>query len=304
VLTTLGVVVALAVVAVASRGSTPVGEAGGRRPSDTLLDILFTLYLVLLVAGAVFFVYLLALQRKLRREGGMGPVSRFSPFVLAVLLLVGLVSARRLQGFERRPPLEQEVPVPGVGVPVPAETGETAAQQQPSYEADFAWIPVLVFVGLLAAGLGSVWWAGVRRRRARSTREPATLGEALADVLDETLDALRAERDPRRAVIGAYARLERVLAANGLARRPAEAPLEYLGRVLEDLSVSRSAVRRLTLLFQRAKFSQHEVGEEMKDEAIQALQTVQDELRAAEALALLERERAARSPVEQARKAG
>ena len=302
VLTTLGVLVALAVVAVASRGSTQIGEAGGRRPSDTLLDILFTLYLVLLVAGAVFFVYLLALHRKTRQEGGMGPVSRFSPFVLAVLLLVGLVSARRLQGFEGPRPQEPLVRVPGVGVP-PTEANEAVAEQAP-YEAEFAWLPVLVVVGLLAAGLGGVWWAGVRRRRARSTREPATLGEALADVLDETLDALRAERDPRRAVIGAYLRLERVLGAHGLARRPAEAPLEYLGRVLEDLSVSAPAVQRLTLLFQRARFSQHEIGQAMKDEAIGALQTVQDELRAAEALARLERERAARPPVEQARAPG
>ena len=37
-----------------------------------------------------------------------------------------------------------------------------------------------------------------------------------ADVLDETLDDLRAETDPRRAVIAAYARMERALAAFGL----------------------------------------------------------------------------------------
>ena len=126
-------------------------------------------------------------------------------------------------------------------------------------------------------------------------RRRCRLAESLADVLDESLDDLRAERDPRRAVIRAYARLERVLAAHGIPRRPSDAPLEYLNRVLLGLSVSTESVQRLTPLFERAKFSHHDVGPEMKDEAIAALQTMQDELRTAEALARQERERAARA---------
>ena len=50
---------------------------------------------------------------------------------------------------------------------------------------------------------------------------------ALADVLDETLDDLRAEADPRRAVIAAYARMERALAR----LRPAARPVRGAGRV-------------------------------------------------------------------------
>ena len=123
-------------------------------------------------------------------------------------------------------------------------------------------------------------------------------------MLEESLDELRAERDPRRAVIRAYARLERVLAAHGIPRRPSDAPLEYLNRVLVGLSVSPESVQRLTLLFERAKFSHHDVGPEMKDEAIAALQTMQDELRTAEALARQERERAARAAIEGAKVAG
>ena len=106
--------------------------------------------------------------------------------------------------------------------------------------------------------------------------------ETLANVLDETLDDLRAEADPRRAVIAAYARLERALATQGFARRPSETPEELLSRVLGRLEVSDESIRRLTDLFERAKFSQHDVDSAMKDEAIAALQQVRDELRAAE----------------------
>ena len=120
--------------------------------------------------------------------------------------------------------------------------------------------------------------------------------------MDESLDDLRAEPDPRRAVIAAYARLERVLASHGLPRKRSEAPLEYLSRMLGELAVSASAARRLTDLFERAKFSQHAVGPEMKNEAIGALETVRDDLAAARALA--EAERAAALELHRVRAAG
>jgi hypothetical protein len=55
--------------------------------------------------------------------------------------------------------------------------------------------------------------------------------------------------------------------------------------MLNDLAVSPEAARRLTNLFERAKFSQHAVAAEMKEEAISALETVRDDLLMAHALA-------------------
>ncbi|MBA2462571.1 MAG: hypothetical protein H0V45_12525, partial [Actinobacteria bacterium] len=178
-LTTLGVLVALAVVAVASRGSTDVGTPGERRPADTLLDVLFTLYIILLVLGAILFVYLLALQKGLKRRSGQDQVGRVSLLVMAVILLVGLAGARRLKGLELRQPEVEELPFPGTGT-----LQTTPTPELDEYEPEFAWIPVLVLVGLLVVGALAAWWASVRRRRARTAAEPAALGEALADVLE------------------------------------------------------------------------------------------------------------------------
>jgi Domain of unknown function (DUF4129) len=71
-----------------------------------------------------------------------------------------------------------------------------------------------------------------------------------------------------------------VLAAHGLARRPAEAPLEYLARVLRGLDVRESAVQSLTRLFEYAKFSGHDIDAAMKEEAITALIKVRNDLQA------------------------
>jgi hypothetical protein len=104
--------------------------------------------------------------------------------------------------------------------------------------------------------------------------------EAVAQIIGETLDDLHDERDPRRAVIAAYARMERTLAAHGVARRSSETPLEYLERALEELSASASSASRLTRLFEWARFSDHPVQPGMKEEAIEALEAVRAELAA------------------------
>ena len=277
-LTALGILVALTVVAIASRGSTPSGEGGARRPTDTLLDIFLSLYLVALVPGAALFLYLLVLQRGARVESG-GRLRRggWNGISVLVLVAVALVAARRLSPRFQQDPAVTQVPgdrtltsTDGEGIP---------------YEPEFAWIPVMIALALLGVAALGVWWSGRARRRARGELHGSQLADEVAAAVDESLDDLRAEPDPRRAVIAAYARLERVLAAYGLPREVSEAPLEYLSRMLAELSVSPSAAGGLTDLFERAKFSQHAVGPEMKEQAIAALETVRDDLAAARALA-------------------
>jgi hypothetical protein len=111
----------------------------------------------------------------------------------------------------------------------------------------------------------------VRRHRAAPVREKSA-EEALAAAAVESLDDLRAERDVRRAIIACYARMERALAAVGASRRPAEAPLEYLKRVLVSLAPAPGS--RLTELFERAAFSVEPMGVPERERAIAALEAL------------------------------
>jgi hypothetical protein len=140
------------------------------------------------------------------------------------------------------------------------------------------WVPLAVTSSLVLAGAGAVVaWRTLIRRGRLARRD--SLAEALSDVLDDTLDDLRAEPDSRRAIIVAYARMEAALERLGVARQEAEAPLEYLSRVLLALEVSPPPVQALTELFERAKFSHHPIGPVLKDEAIEALECIRAELR-------------------------
>ena len=273
----LVVLALVALVSVAARGSTPGGSDATRPPSETLYDTFFSIGLLAVIGGGLLLLYGLSQRRAIQQEVATGKYRRTS--LLAYLAFVGVFTAftswRMTEwDFGQEPPAEGDLVRPGNGV-LPALPDEAEA----SYEPRISWIPIAVVVALcLAAVVGYV----VAERRARRGRGSgsALLAEQLAAVFDDTLDDLRAETDPRRAIIAAYARLERVLAANGVPRRDAETSDEYLARVLGDLELSPDAIRLLTSLYTRARFSHHEIDTAMKEDAIGALETVRDELRA------------------------
>jgi len=272
----------LVAVAVASTGSVPVGTGGTRSPSDRFLDVVISLFLLWMAFGTVMLVLLLVNRRGVlsqavveRRKGGRRNALGVAvvSFVLLALFIRWLSTGEnngqalldRFRPGSRRANLD-------------------VSGEAPSYEPEFATGPVLIVLGVLAVAI--IGWVIAHRARRRSLPQMReSLYPALTDLLEETLDDLRAETDPRKAVIGAYARMERTLGAYGLPRLPAEAPDEYLQRIFADLEVSRRSVSRLTSLFAWAKFSGHDVAPEMKDEAIAALEAVGNELRAAEMLA-------------------
>jgi uncharacterized protein DUF4129 len=149
--------------------------------------------------------------------------------------------------------------------------------------AKFQWPFALGLGGLLILGGAGLI---VLDRRGRSRASAADdVADDLVRAVETTIEDLRSEQDPRRAVIAAYANMERALAHHGFARRGAEAPLEFLARILRERDVREGAVQSLTQLFEYAKFSAHEIDTAMKDEAIVALIAVRDDLQAEESVA-------------------
>ena len=266
------------VVAIAATGATETGTSRVRQPPATLLDTILTLGLLGVAAGAALLVYGLTRRKEIAREIASGRVPRVSIVGWgAFLVAFTFLAYWRLGAWvaERRAPQSEpsESPFPGAPPRRPPEApGST-------YEPGIAWLPVALVLVLVAGAVAG--YILLERRARKRIRERDTLAADVAAVLEETLDDLRAEMDPRRAVIAAYARLERVLAASGLPRLRSETEEEYLARMLRTLEVPADAARRLTRLFERATFSPHAVDVEMKEEAIGALEQVRNELRRA-----------------------
>ena len=104
--------------------------------------------------------------------------------------------------------------------------------------------------------------------------------EPVLHAVAESIDEIGRDSNARRAVVRAYARMERALDDAGLPRRPHEAPFEFVERALQRLHVSAAAAGRLAGLFELAHFSRHDIDDAMKRDAVRALRLVQQELEA------------------------
>jgi len=82
------------------------------------------------------------------------------------------------------------------------------------------------------------------------------------------------------AIVAAYAALLDGLARAGRPRRPAEAPEEYVRRVLTGWSVHAEPLNELTALFAEARFSEHVLGPGHRARAMSALEAARAEIMA------------------------
>jgi Domain of unknown function (DUF4129) len=260
----VGVVVAASSGHAVGRGSLDSEAATGA--FATLLFALGAIWVAGLLVASPLITGMTARAEVVQRR-------RWSEAFIVLLLVIGLLfmlsGAGRLG--DRRGSGAQ--PAQTIGEQDPRGRGSGRALETPPID----WVIVLAVFGVALTAFISV--AGMMIRGNRHVRREVEARKALAEILDDTLDDLRAEKDPRKAVIAAYSRMERSLASFGLPRRSFEAPVEYLGRVLEELRSGSPAARRLTHLFERAKFSQHRIDLGMKDEAIDAVVALRDELR-------------------------
>lgn len=283
-----------ALVAAASRG-TPVWTAlrdGDADRADVLNRAVEVGVLGVLIAATLILVLHFALYGR-----GSGAVTirqsarRLLPLALlsvAVFALFSLARTDRLPETPPRPGALQLDWFPGLGLanaPEGEATGVAVAEADsvetgaaPPEAGSPSWVLMLLFAAV-TAGVAAVLarqWLGRRSPLVQDAEEPEQtsgaeesheMREALLGIIEEML----ADPDPRRAIIGAYARLLECLSASDARRRDHEAPFEHLQRVLLELHVRPEPLRELTELFEIARFSTRPLTERHRNRALEAL---------------------------------
>jgi hypothetical protein len=82
------------------------------------------------------------------------------------------------------------------------------------------------------------------------------------------------EGDPRNAVVACWHRFESGAAAAGLERHVWETSSEYTMRILDLVDAYEPAVSRLAALYREARFSEHDLTEADRQDALEALDTI------------------------------
>ncbi|WP_250028446.1 DUF4129 domain-containing protein [Paractinoplanes maris] len=219
-----------------------------------------------------------------------GVVRRWWPLAAVLVLLFGTALAAtrsepQLDQIARDQPAAQAPLLPTVtpsfqSPPPPPE----AARGLPDWIDTLALIVVgaiiLVIVGLLISSL-------VRDRRRRSGKNPRKRGRAdqprtaeeLVAALDAGLEELSdTDRDPRRAVIACWVRLEQAAAAAGTSRHPGDSPTDLVGRLLKEQRVDAQVLAALLEVYREARYATHTVDDEMRRQARSALERLRADL--------------------------
>jgi hypothetical protein len=270
----------LAVVAFASRSG--LGHASQAKPTPGYVNYAFTAFLIVFVLAIPVAAYGFIMQA---REGTVERKSFRSRVIQNVLtMLFFLVLAFIVFYIKRHHGKLFQVDTSGLkkaGDAVKSHPKHARA----NYEPQFEWIVFWIAIAGVAVSVVALYIAHRRRKRRKAIPldRDGDVAEELAASMSESIDDLEAEPDARRAVIAAYARMEAVLARNGLRRLPSETPLEYLRRILLGLTARADAVKQLTSLFEQAKFSRHDIDDAMKQRAIDSLRVIRDDLKGAPA---------------------
>ena len=142
--------------------------------------------------------------------------------------------------------------------------------------------PLLVLFAVVALATAALTVYRHRHRRAvplPPEPDPERDAEPLVAALAAGARVLHEDPDPRTAIIGCYAAMERSLADAGSPPLMADTPAEVLSRATAGGLVRSAPATTLTSLFRQARYSSHPMTEADRATAIDALAQVQADLR-------------------------
>ena len=275
ILAAIGIALFVLAAAALPEGVSPFDAEG----SDRLLlpSIPTALRFLIAGVGALMLITLILLRVTVMRGEPSAKSSQKSRWRFVALVLVGLALWATFASFRQDQATSDDGNSQTLPSPSPAsDAADSNDQAQPPRYSE----PFGIAVGtLVVIALGSMTVALLLLfRREDDSAARRSLEEQLVEELDAGLDDLHNIADPRAAVIACYSRMETVVHLAGVEDVASDTPFELLARILRRADVSEQSARRLTELFEEAKFSIRPIDEPMRQEALSALGAVREEI--------------------------
>jgi hypothetical protein len=235
-----------------------------------------------------------------RRPGAAGVAAaarRWAPLLAVGALLGAAVLAAALSSTQVTNiplPVPTSSLLPRSGSPRPGQSPGPSAAGSPAEAWQLpGWVTSLALglclLVVIAIVLAVVWVLVRNTLSVRTGTLPVEEGavplqprtrDVLAAVDAGLADLSEADRDPRRAVIACWVRLEQAAAAAGTPRRLGDTSTDLVLRLLREHRVDRRVLDRFAEIYREARYATHVVDETMRGQARSALRQLRTELTA------------------------
>ena len=274
-----GAVIATGLLLVLAATIGPLPGPAGDPGAKVVIRLLDAVWVVVLGLLALSTIILFSLQRRRRPTeetlASSPAAPRFPPWAAALVSLLLVVLAwylvwRYWSGPDGQPIEKAFAAIAGLLdlLTLPQKPPTSIPALELAIAALLLLLALAVFAVMVLVAMADrleKWWT----RREGADRPPA-VPETLALIQAD----LRAEPDARVAIVRAYGRFERALAAARAPRAAWQTPAEFMRTTLARLPVPAAPVRRLTALFEVARFSTHPLGAEARDAACDSLDEI------------------------------
>ncbi|GAA4597702.1 hypothetical protein BJY16_002446 [Actinoplanes octamycinicus] len=212
--------------------------------------------------------------------------------VIGLLFVTSLAATRSAPQLDRITPRATATPtqaplLPPKPQPTLSPTPDTpveAARGLPDWigTATTVLLVIVVVVMVVVLSWALIRDAGRRRKGRTGRRAPRRAGQTAEDLvaaLDAGLEELSdTDRDPRRAVIACWVRLEQAAAEAGTPRHPGDSPTDLVGRLLAEQRVDAAVLAALMEVYREARYATHAVDDRMRQQARYALERLRADL--------------------------
>jgi len=100
----------------------------------------------------------------------------------------------------------------------------------------------------------------------------------IREYFEEAIYQVKIGKDVRGAILSAYLEMEKLMKAHGVEDKKYYTPREFKEFAIQQLNIREEPVERLTSLFELARYSRHEMNEEHRKEALNALEEIRNDI--------------------------
>jgi hypothetical protein len=251
------------------------------RFAEFLIPALLTLYLLILLYSARIIIDVIAsfLLGNRQRGGWRGNSwAVLIGYVIAAILIVLLIRTMALQRMmgALEAVVTSTASILRIGQAEQAKSTVSAESPYLFYYIAIVFSAiVLVSFTLLLGGVRTAYrWA----LEERSTINPDALRRETLQVVQRAARELRITDDYRATILNCYREMCRVLSLHGFRTELYETASEFSGSVSRKLSLGGDSVRGLTLLFEEARYSDHQMDDPKRAEALNQLESLERSL--------------------------